>query len=149
MPPRDVLLPVGNEILECTMVIRARWYEYLCYRPILEEYFRQDPDFEWTAAPKPRLTGESYDLDYFDKFVNVWTDEEKDQRLLERKFHLTEVEPLFDAADGARFGKDMFWHGSAVCNRAGVEWLRRHFKPKGIRIHVVQFANDHLPGTSM
>ena len=25
MPPRDVLLPVGNEILECTMVIRARW----------------------------------------------------------------------------------------------------------------------------
>jgi glycine amidinotransferase len=145
MPPRDVLLPVGNEILECTMSIRARWYEYLCYRPILEEYFRLDPEFAWTAAPKPRLSDESYDLDYFDKFVNVWTDEEKEKRLLERKFHLTDKEPLFDAADGARCGKDIFWQGSAVSNRPGIDWLRRHFGPKGIRIHVVQFANDYLP----
>ena len=145
MPPRDVLLPVGNEILECTMVIRARWYEYLCYRPILEQYFKEDPDFEWSAAPKPRLSDESYDLDYFHKFEYVWTDEEKQQRLLDRKFHLTEVEPLFDAADGARCGKDIFWQGSAVSNRAGMDWLRRHFKRKGIRIHVVQFANDYIP----
>ena len=55
------------------------------------------------------------------------------------------MEPLFDAADGARCGKDIFWQGSAVTNRAGVDWLRRHFKSKGIRIHVVQFANDFIP----
>ena len=31
MPPRDVLLTVGNESLEATMSYRCRWYEYLCY----------------------------------------------------------------------------------------------------------------------
>jgi len=145
MPPRDVLLPVGNEILECTMSIRARWYEYLCYRPIMEEYFREDPEFEWTAAPKPRLSDESYHSDYFHKFYNVWTDEEKEKRLLERRFHLSDKEPLFDAADGARCGKDIFWLGSAVSNRPGIDWLRRHFEPKGIRIHVVEFGGYFLP----
>jgi len=34
MPPRDVLLVIGNEILETTMCYRSRWFEYLCYRPI-------------------------------------------------------------------------------------------------------------------
>ena len=29
MPPRDVLLTVGNEILEATMSYRCRWFEYL------------------------------------------------------------------------------------------------------------------------
>jgi len=145
MPPRDVLLPMGNEILECTMSIRARWYEYLCYRPLLEEYFREDPEFEWTAAPKPRLTDESYEADYFHNFRNVWDDEEKEKRLIERRFHLTDKEPLFDAADGARCGKDIFWQASAVSNDPGIDWLRRHFEPKGFRIHVVQFAEDYLP----
>jgi glycine amidinotransferase len=35
MPPRDVLMVIGNEILEATMGQRARWHEYLCYRPLL------------------------------------------------------------------------------------------------------------------
>ena len=30
MPPRDLLLTVGNEILEATMSYRSRWFEYLC-----------------------------------------------------------------------------------------------------------------------
>ena len=29
MPPRDVLLTVGSEILEATMSYRCRWFEYL------------------------------------------------------------------------------------------------------------------------
>ena len=36
MPPRDVLLTVGSEILEATMSYRCRWFEYLCYRPLLK-----------------------------------------------------------------------------------------------------------------
>ena len=39
MPPRDVLLTVGSEILEATMSYRCRWFEYLNYRPLLEQYF--------------------------------------------------------------------------------------------------------------
>ncbi|MEM1345165.1 MAG: serine/threonine protein kinase, partial [Pseudomonadota bacterium] len=45
MPPRDVLLTVGREILEATMSYRCRWFEYLCYRPLLQRYFEEDPGF--------------------------------------------------------------------------------------------------------
>jgi glycine amidinotransferase len=60
MPPRDVLLTVGTEILEATMSYRSRWFEYLCYRPLLGSYYRSDPNMRWEAAPKPRLTDASY-----------------------------------------------------------------------------------------
>lgn len=143
MPPRDVLLPVGNEILECTMSIRARWYEYLCYRPILEEYFKQDQAFQWISAPRPRLTDASYEKDYYHNFNNVWSKQEKEKRMLERRWHLTEKEPLFDAADGMRLGKDIIWQASSVSNGLGIDWLGRYFKAKGLRLHVAQFTGDY------
>ena len=55
MPPRDVLLTVGNEILEATMSYRCRWFEYLCYRPLLKEYYNNDPNMRHESAPKPDL----------------------------------------------------------------------------------------------
>ncbi|MCK5614401.1 serine/threonine protein kinase, partial [Candidatus Pacearchaeota archaeon] len=30
MPPRDLLLTIGNEIIEATMSYRSRWFEFLC-----------------------------------------------------------------------------------------------------------------------
>ena len=45
--PRDVLLTVGNEIVEATMSIRARFFEYRNYRSLLNEYFERDPNFRW------------------------------------------------------------------------------------------------------
>jgi glycine amidinotransferase len=143
MPPRDVLLAMGNEILECTMSIRARWYEYLCYRPILEKYFKEDKNFQWTSAPKPRLTDASYEKNYYYNYNHVWSKAEKQQRMLERRWHLTEKEPLFDAADGMRFGKDIIWQASSVSNELGIDWLKRHFGEKGLRMHVVQFTGDY------
>jgi len=58
--PRDLFMPVGNEIIEATGYLRSRWFEYLCLRPLFEKYFKEDPEFLWTAAPKPRLTDDSY-----------------------------------------------------------------------------------------
>ena len=63
MPPRDVLLTVGSEILEATMSYRCRWFEYLNYRPLLQQYWEDDPKFRHEAAPKPRLTNEDYHPD--------------------------------------------------------------------------------------
>jgi glycine amidinotransferase len=145
MPPRDVLMVVGNEILEATMGQRSRWYEYLCYRPLLEQYFREDPNFVWEAAPKPRLTDASYVQDYWHYWQNVWTYEEKTERMEKLQFQLTEEEPIFDAADIIRFGKDLFMQRSAITNAAGVEWLRRHFTPKGFRVHEVAFGGTVQP----
>ena len=51
---------------------------------------------------------------------------------------LTELEPAFDAACFARFGRDIFWQPDLVSNDFGAEWLRRHLGP-GFRIHRITF----------
>mgnify|MGYP001081418941 CR=1 FL=1 len=136
---RDVFLCHGNMIIEATTCRRSRWYEYLNLRPIFERYFKEDPEFLWMAAPKPRLTDESYVKNYYYYFNNVWTAEEKRQRLYDWEFQLTEKEPLWDAADAMRFGKDIFHQASSVTNRGGMDWLKRFFAALGFRLHAVQF----------
>jgi glycine amidinotransferase len=147
MPPRDLLVTVGNEILEATMSYRSRWFEYLCYRPLLEQYFKEDPNFHWEAAPKPRLTERSYKKDYWNRY-RAMSPKEKEQVIYEQDFPLTEQEPCFDAADIGRYGKDLFVYRSTTTNYAGIEWLRRHFSNH--RIHVVRFFEDqpmHIDAT--
>ncbi len=136
MPPRDVLLTVGNEILEATMSQRSRWYEYLCYRPLLERYFQEDPHFKWEAAPKPRLSEDTYKDDYWNQWKRK-SKEEKDQAIYNRDWVLTEKEPCFDAADISRAGKDLFVYHSSVTNKAGFDWLNRHFPNH--RLHAIWF----------
>lgn len=143
--PRDLFLVVGNEIIEAPGALRSRWFEYLHLRPIFERYFKEDPDFLWRSAPRPRLTEDSYKENYFFNFRNVWSDVEKERRLLDWKFMLTEKEPLWDAADALRCGKDIFWNCSAVTNQSGLDWVTRHFGSRGIRVHPVQFSGDLLP----
>lgn len=125
--PRDVLLVVGDEIIEAPMTQRTRYFEFRAYRTLLQEYFRRGA--RWTAAPKPLMT----DALYHDC---GWQDG--------REFAygvspvLTEAEPAFDAACFARFGRDIFWQPDLVSNEFGAEWLRRHLGP-GFRIHRIRF----------
>lgn len=49
--PRDFLLIVGDEIIEATMTWRSRYFEYLAYRPLALNYWRQGA--KWTIGPKP------------------------------------------------------------------------------------------------
>jgi glycine amidinotransferase len=140
MPPRDVLLTVGHEILEATMSYRSRWFEYLCYRPLLQRYFQEDPNFRWEAAPKPRLTNAAYKPDYWDEY-RTWTEDQKAQAMRTGDWILTEIEPLFDAADITRAGKDLFVYHSSVTNSAGISWLRRHFPDH--RLHPVYFRETN------
>jgi glycine amidinotransferase len=143
MPPRDLLLTVGNEILEATMSQRSRWFEYLAYRPLLEEYFRQDPEFRWEAAPKPRLTDASYvdGMEFWDYAESLPEEEQIERFTRNRQWNLTEHEPLFDAADVGRFGRDLFVQRSTTTNAAGIDWLRRHFPEH--RVHEVLFKEAH------
>ena len=46
MPARDVILTVGNEILEATMSYRCRWFEYLNYRPLIQKYYNLRSKYE-------------------------------------------------------------------------------------------------------
>lgn len=141
MPPRDLLLTVGNEIVEATMSFRSRWYEYLCYRPLLEQYFKEDPNFRFEAAPKPRLSEGTYKKDWWQNW-NAMSEEEKWQKAEESDWIPTEKEPLFDAADVVRCGKDLFVQKSMVTNEAGIDWLQRHYPEH--RVHMVRYR-EHAP----
>lgn len=140
MPPRDVLLTVGNEIICAPMSFRSRYFEYLAYSPLLRQYFEEDPEFLWSQAPRPELGDASYDMHYFDGNVT-------EEILLDRtaKLHMvtTEHEILFDAADIMRIGKDLFCQHGLTTNRKAMEWLKRHFPNH--RVHAVNFPGDPYP----
>lgn len=107
--PRDILLVVGDEIIEAPMAWRSRFFEYRAYRPLIKEYFRQGA--KWTSAPKPQMSDELYDLDYPIKNV-----EDRHKLAAQGKFVTTEFEPCFDAADFIRAGRDIFVQRSQVHN---------------------------------
>ncbi|CAM9769053.1 unnamed protein product, partial [Sphacelaria rigidula] len=67
----------------------------------------------------------------------------------EGKFVTTEYEPVFDAAEFTRLGKDIFCQRSQVTNDFGIEWMRRHLGDE-YRIHVLDFKDKnamHIDGT--
>ena len=130
--PRDVLLVVGDEIIEAPMAQRARFFEYRAYRSLLAEYFRAGA--RWTAAPKPLMRDELYDERVRAGIAGY------DHALTPL---LTEVEPAFDAAAFVRFGRDIFWQPDLVSNRFAAEWLQRHLGER-FRVHEIRFR-EPLP----
>lgn len=146
--PRDVFLCHDNYLIEAAPCRRSRWYEYLNLQPLCEQYFKEDLEMVWFNAPKPRLTDESYVESYWYYFDDVWTPEEMKQKLYYWEFQLTEEEPLWDAADVMRFGKDTFHQCSRVTNRGGMDWLKCMFAEFGIRVHHVEFDTPDDPSKS-
>jgi glycine amidinotransferase len=148
MPPRDLLLTIGNEIVEATMSYRSRWFEYLCYRPLLQQYFKEDPNFRWEAAPKPRLTDRTYRENFWKDIATKTEEEQVRDFSMKKEWILTEEEPLFDAAEIGRFGKDLIIQRSTTVNTSGINWLRRHFPHH--RIHDAVFCEGapvHIDAT--
>ena len=105
--PRDLIMVIGNEIIEAPMAWRSRFFEYRAYRPLIKEYFHQGA--KWTTAPKPLMSDELFDYSY-----PVDNKEEQYRLGLEQKFVTTEFEPCFDAADFLRVGRDIFAQNSQV-----------------------------------
>src|SRR3989338_516337 len=127
--PRDILLVIGNEIIESPMAWRSRYFEIVAYRSLLKDYFEKGA--KWSAGPKPLLSDRLYNYDYC-----------KDPNQDKLEYAITEHEPVFDAADFLRCGKDVFVQQSNVTNRLGIEWLQRHLGST-YRIHTLQFEDQH------
>jgi glycine amidinotransferase len=127
--PRDVMLVVGNEIIEAPMSWRSRFFEINSFRELIKRYFQQGA--RWSAAPKPRLRDDLYNCEYD-------ADHAKDLETCV----LTEADPVFDAADFIRCGRDIFYQRSHVTNQIGAEWLRRHLRPQ-YRLHELKFRDPH------
>ncbi len=127
--PRDVLLVVGDQIVEAPMGWRSRHFEHHAYKSLCKEYFRRGA--RWVSAPRPQLC----DADFVPGYVAPREDEAQ-------RFILTEFEPLFDAADVIKCGRDLFVARSSCCNRSGIEWLRRHLGDE-YAVHEVEIRDSH------
>jgi glycine amidinotransferase len=127
--PRDVLLVIGEEIIECPLAWRSRHYGTAAFKPLLKEYFKQGA--KWSTAPQPELKDELYD--------HEWTEPGDGEPA---RFVITEFEPTFDAADFIRCGRDIIGQKSNVTNEFGIEWLRRHLGDT-YRLHVFEFDDSH------
>ncbi len=136
--PRDLLLIVGDTIIEAPMAWRARYFEIDAYRPLLTDYFRRGA--RWIAAPRPQLLDQWYDPDY-----------DREHPQVSGRYLTLEHEPTFDAADFVRCGHDIFVQRSHVTNRLGIEWVARHLG-NDYQVHeidVVDPAPMHIDASFM
>jgi glycine amidinotransferase len=129
--PRDVLMVIGDIIIEAPMAWRSRYFEIFAYRDLIEQLFRDGA--RWLAAPKSTMSDAFYNQAY-DPDVPVVDGE--------RQFVVAEKEVAFDAADFFRCGTDIFVQKSNVTNAMGIEWVRRHIGPE-FTVHEVQFGDDY------
>jgi glycine amidinotransferase len=127
--PRDVLLVIGDQIIEAPMGFRSRYHENHAYKALCKEYFGRGA--RWVSAPRPQLSSASYNKNY------VPPQEDEVVRTI-----LTEFEPLFDAADVIKCGRDIFVAQSSCCNRSGIDWIQRHLGDD-YHVHEVEVFDTH------
>ncbi len=112
--PRDLLMVVGDAIIEAPMSWRCRYHEVDAFRSLIKSYFRRGA--RWIPAPRPQLIDELWRKD------DTTDDGDGD-------WAVTEFEPVFDAADFMRFGDSIIAQRSHVTNQFGIDWLERAVKP--------------------
>ena len=110
--PRDIFLVIGDHIIEAAPSWRSRYFEQHAYRSLLKEYFQAGA--RWTAAPKPELPDALFDETY-----------EPPPPGAPARYVTNEFEPVFDAADFTRLGRDLVCIRSNTTNAFGIEWVRR------------------------
>ena len=69
--------------------------------------------------------------------------EERLVRTANKDFVTTEVEPMWDAADVMRMGKDLFIQHGLTTNRTAMDWFQRYYPEH--RVHAVNFPGDPYP----
>jgi len=124
--PRDNLLVVGDKVIEAPMSVRARQHEATCYREVKRKAILSG--VKWIAAPAPDL--------YLSE--NIAAD---------GKFSLTNREPIFDAANIARFGRNLLYLVSSSANRRGADWLQSVLG-NDYEVHITDVYNSaHIDST--
>src|SRR5271168_2869632 len=125
--PRDILLVIGDQIIETPNVIRSRAQETFSYRNLLIDYMKSGA--KWYSAPKPMLLDSLFDVDL-------------------SKPTPRNDEPAFDAANVLRFGQDLIYLVSATGNELGGHWLQSILGDK-FRVHFLKdvYYGSHIDST--
>jgi glycine amidinotransferase len=124
--PRDLLIVVGNTIIEAPMSWRCRYHEVDAYRSLIKSFFRRGA--HWLAGPRPQLKNDLFTTDLEIELDAAWA--------------VTEFEPVFDAADFVRFGRDIVVQKSHVTNEFGIQWFERALG-LAFRVHRVEVNDPH------
>ena len=125
--PRDVLLVIGDQIIETPNVIRSRAQETFSYRSLLMDYMKSGA--RWYSAPKPMLLDSLFEVDL-------------------SKPTPRNDEPAFDAANVLRLGQDLIYLVSATGNELGGQWLQTILGNR-FRVHLFKdvYYGSHIDST--
>ena len=125
--PRDIMLVIGDQIIETPTVIRSRAQETFSYRSLLMDYMRSGA--KWYSAPRPMLLDSLFDVD-------------------PDKPTPRNDEPAFDAANVLRMGQDLIYQVSATGNELGGQWLQSILSDE-FRVHFLKdvYYGSHIDST--
>jgi len=121
--PRDSVVVIGDTIIESPMALRSRYFETFSFRDEFIDYMKKGT--RWVSAPKPRLTDECYQRENLDELT------------------LTEIEPVFDAANILRCNNDILYQVSNTGNKLGAQWLQ-NFLGSEYRVHILENMSDDI-----
>jgi N-dimethylarginine dimethylaminohydrolase len=125
--PRDVMLVIGDHIIETPNVIRSRAQETFSYRTMLVDYLKSGA--KWYSAPKAMLMDSLFEVD-----LNKPTPRN--------------YEPAFDAANVLRLGRDLIYLVSGTGNEMGGQWLQT-ILGDAFRVHFLRdvYYGSHIDST--
>ncbi len=126
--PRDVLLSIGDMVIETPNVFRSRFFEPWAYKEILVEYMKHGA--RWLSAPRPALRDDVYNFEGLSASA------------------IKNTEPLFDAANVLKAGRDIFYLISDSGNELGMRWLQSTLGPN-YRVHACRnlYSSSHIDTT--
>jgi N-dimethylarginine dimethylaminohydrolase len=125
--PRDILLVIGDHIIETPNVMRSRAQESFSYRSMMVDYLKSGA--KWYSAPKPMLLDSLFEVD------------------LDRPTPRND-EPAFDAANILRLGRDLLYLVSGTGNELGGQWLQTILGDE-FRVHFLKdvYYGSHIDST--
>jgi len=104
--PRDIMLVIGDHIIETPNVMRSRAQETFSYRTMMVDYLKSGA--KWYSAPKPMLLDSLFEVD------------------LDKPAPRND-EPAFDAANVLRLGQDLIYLVSSTGNEMGGAMVADNF----------------------
>jgi len=125
--PRDIMLVIGDQIIETPNVMRSRAQESFSYRKMMVDYLRSGA--KWYSAPRPMLLDSLFDVD------------------MEKPTPRND-EPAFDAANVLRLGRDLLYLVSGTGNEMGGQWLQT-ILGDDFRVHFLKdvYYGSHIDST--
>ena len=125
--PRDIMLVIGDQIIETPNVIRSRSQETFSYRSMMVDYLKSGA--KWYSAPRPMLLDSLFEVDLAKPMPR-------------------NDEPAFDAANVLRLGQDLIYLVSATGNELGGQWLQT-ILGDAFRVHYLKdvYYGSHIDST--